>query len=250
MTPLTVITMWHDEAPLAGLFMRHYLTQGATAIHVIVDRDTTDNGPDIAAAYGATLHEGPVTAGMDDLAKVAALNALAATITEGYILVADADEFAYSPNGDPIRWGITEHLEMFPAPWYRVRYWQAYRHASEGPLDLRPVLEQRRHGSPAPFGQGHWCKPAIVRAALRPEWEPGHHYLRSAAFFGGSGPDLAGAHWAMAEPDLAVSRRLSRKARMSQVNYHAGLTSHDWHVTEAEIREECRQHEQDARQVE
>ena len=243
--------MWHDEAPLAGLFMRHYLTQGATAIHVIVDRDTTDNGPDIAAAYGATLHEGPVTAGMDDLAKVAALNALAATVTEGYILVADADEFAYSTIGTREPWTVAEHLDMYDCfPRFNVRYWQAYRHASEGPLDLRPVLEQRRHGSPAPFNQGHWCKPAIVRADLRPEWEPGHHYLRSTVIDGGSGPELAGAHWAMAEPDLAVARRLSRKVRMSQVNFQAGLTSHDWHVTEAEIREECRQHEQDARQVE
>lgn len=245
----TVLTMWHNEAPLAGLFMRHYLAAGAAAIHVIVDRDTSDAGPAIADRYGATLHFGPETAGMDDLAKVAALNALAATIADGYILVADADEFAYS--AETIagkRLSIAEHLAEQEAPYYRVSYWQAYRHTSEGPLDTRPVLEQRRHGCSLPFGQGHWDKPAIARADLHPQWEPGHHYL-CRPFLGWSGWDLAGAHWAMAEPDLAVARRLSRRDRMSQVNFQAGLTSHQWHVTEAEIREECQQHENDPEQV-
>lgn len=246
----TVLTMWHNEAPLAGLFMRHYLAQGAAAIHVIVDRDTSDAGPAIARRYCARLHRGPETAGMDDLAKVAALNALAATITDGYILVADADEFAYSTEGPGgARLSIAEHLELHPAKWYGVRYWQAFRHVSEGPLDTRPVLEQRRHGCSLPFGQGHWCKPAIVRADLHPAWKPGHHYVEHDTY-GKGGPELAGAHWAMAEPDLAVARRLSRRDRMSQANFQAGLTSHQWHVTEAEIREECQQHENDPIQVE
>jgi hypothetical protein len=37
---------------------------------------------------------------------------------------------------------------------------------------------------------------------------------------------------------------------MSHVNFQAGLTSHQWHVTETEIREECQQHENDPIQVE
>jgi len=245
MTPLTVLTMWHDEAPLSGLFMRHYLTHGATAIHVIVDRDTTDNGPAIAEAYGATLHEGPVTAGMDDLAKVAALNAVAATITEGYILVADADEFAYSPQHQR----LVTHLDYHAAPRYAVEFWQAYRHVTEGHIDLRPVLEQRRHGCDLPFGQGHWLKPSVVRADLRPQWTPGHHYLVAGASMPGSGPLLRGAHWAMADEWLAVRRRCRARDRMSRCNYGAGLTSHNWHVTETEIREECKAHENDPRQV-
>lgn len=242
---LTVISKWYNERALARLWCEHYLAQGATALRIIIDPDTDDDCAKIAATYGAEFVAAAPCGGFDEAAKMGAVNAIAATITEGYILVVDADEFAYSPEG--LR--LVHHLMFSPAPCHAVQYWQAYRHETEGPIDARPVLKQRRHGIAEPFGQGaaHWCKPAIVAASCRPQWGPGHHNLTSPQV--DTVCDLRGAHWAMADEELAVKRRLRARGRMSQRNYKTGMTSHNWHVTEAEIRRECAEHQKDEVQV-
>lgn len=48
-----------------------------------------------------------------------------------------------------------------------------------------------------------------------------------------------GVHWAMADPGLAVERRLVKRSRQGAKNKVAGLTSHDWNVTECQILNEC-----------
>lgn len=242
---LSVVSMWHNEEAFARLWCEHYLAQGADSLHIVIDHDTDDDCARIAEVYGARIVQGPECKGFDEAAKMASVNAIAATIEDGYILVADADEFAYSP--EYLR--LSDHLDLFPAECHRVQYWQAYRHETEGPIDGRPVLNQRRHGAADPFGQGldHWCKPAIVAAECRPRWGPGHHSL--AAYPTSTKCDLRGAHWAMADVELAVKRRMRAKARMSRRNFATGMTSHNWHVTEEEIRRECDRHIKDEVQV-
>jgi hypothetical protein len=241
---LSVVSRWYNESALARLWCEHYMEQGADALHVIIDPDTDDDCADIASSCGANIIDGADCGGFDEAAKMAEVNAVAAQIAEGYVLVVDSDEFAYSP----VRLDLARHLLHFPAQCHAVQYWQAYRHETEGPIDGRPVLAQRRHGMANPFGQGHWCKPALVAAACRPQWGPGHHSVTTAAPLE-TVCDLRGAHWAMADVDLAIKRRLRARARMSRRNYQTGMTSHNWNITEAEIRRECAQHLNDGAQI-
>jgi hypothetical protein len=59
---------------------------------------------------------------------------------------------------------------------------------------------------------------------------------------------LTGAHWAMADPALAIERRIKgRKERMALEQYQHGHSTHNWHVTEADILAQCAAHANDGR---
>ncbi|MCX6007822.1 MAG: hypothetical protein NTZ34_11280, partial [Chloroflexi bacterium] len=48
-----------------------------------------------------------------------------------------------------------------------------------------------------------------------------------------------GAHWQMADPSIAVDRRMKCRARMSERNKALGMAWHNYNVTGEGIRAEC-----------
>jgi 2-polyprenyl-3-methyl-5-hydroxy-6-metoxy-1,4-benzoquinol methylase len=52
----------------------------------------------------------------------------------------------------------------------------------------------------------------------------------------------AGVHWMMADPSVALDRRMKRRARQSDKNKAHGFGIHVWNVTEESIRAECTRH--------
>lgn len=245
---VTVISMWHNEGVLAPLFLLHY--RWADRIIVLVDCATDDDTWDALRAerqrrgvdLSYSMYAFPD--GLDDERKAAALTELARNCTTDWVLCVDADEFAFA-SGEPIPCVLRRHEQERALG---VSYRTVYRHRTDSDLNLAmEPLEQREHGNPTKgtsYGQQHFTKPAFVRPSPTFRWAPGHHYAEGVEW---CFSPFDGAHWCMADPDLAVRRRLSRKARMSKNNYQKGLTVQHWHVTEEEIRAECAAHLDDPR---
>lgn len=239
---IEVISMWYNEAVLAPLFFRHY--RDVAAITLLIDGDTDDQTmAEIGIAQEAEI---PVrwstfrfNDGLDDALKSEALSYCARESKADWVLCVDADEFAFC-SGTTLRVGLEAHSA---ASVLGVAYRTVYRHHTDGELwPHLPPLSQRTHGDPrkgVSYGQSHFIKPAFVRPSESLRWSPGHHYVDGTPSFA---VPFDGAHWCMADPDLAIARRMARRRRMSTANYRNGYTVQHWHVTEAEIREECARH--------
>jgi glycosyltransferase involved in cell wall biosynthesis len=238
---IAIVTMWFNEAFLAPLFFRHY--EGLVdRICVILDDDSDDETEAICRAFGADVIKFHFPDGMDDDLKIEQYNKVAGALPHDWILGLDADEFLHQPEKarDLIE-GMGHEFDFI-----RVEWWQMYQHETEDRLNRVIVpFDQRRHGDRASFikkpGQ---FKPCIVKNEKPFKWMPGCHELignlKEAGFI------LSGAHWANADCDLAIKRRIAgRKNRMSQVNKHKGYTTHNFNVTEQEIKDLCDRHRND-----
>lgn len=220
-----IITMWHNEEFLAPLFLKHY--ERADRITVVLDDCTDDT---LSYLSGCDVQE-IKTGGLDDINKGKLLSSLASESDADVRIVVDADEFVYQ----------TQDIEVLPGFVYSVGFYEVFRHASDTDISLdRPPLQQRKHGNPVrgqSFGQNHFIKPIVFGKGVEVWLAPGNHYLMSAdPIIDGC---FDGAHWAMADLDVALARRGEKKVRMSQRNYQNGLTSHDWNVTPAQIMADC-----------
>lgn len=108
-----------------------------------------------------------------------------------------------------------------------------------------PVLWLRRHGDPnrTAGGNANYQKPIIVKAGLGLWWGVGlHNYAENPRVRVASGR-FDGAHWRMADPDLAVSRRLrGRRENVSAEDIENRWSYDNFDITESEIRAECAAH--------
>lgn len=252
---IEVITMWYNESFLAHLFLEHY--KFADKIHIFYDEDTTDNTLDIISKFtNVNVIPFRFPDKMDDIIKVAKLNKLCLELDCDWVISVDADEFVFPlPLGLDIREALAQESE------YDVLFaqlWQVYRHHSDGDLNQSlPAVQQRRHGDPNVTEgiNAMYVKPIIVRPRAKIQWQPGCHALKKKKGLAnvwekiaGNKPTISprllyGSHWAMADPDFAVDRRIKgRKERQSRVNLEKKLTEHQHHITEEKIRMECRQH--------
>ncbi len=221
-----IISMWHNEALLAPLFMDHY--KRADKITLILD-DCTDDTRNFID--GVELYE-IGTGSLDDINKAYTLSQVANDSDADVRIVVDADEFIYP---------LSDDLEVLPGEVYSVGLWEVFRHGLDKDIDLtQPPLQQRKHGNPQrgqSFGQDHFIKPIVFGKDTIINLLPGNHSL-------GNGLDVIddcfdGVHWAMADPVIALHRRGLKRARMSTRNKQLGLTSHDWNVTAPEILGTC-----------
>lgn len=228
---MNIITMWHNEEYLAPLFLNHYAA--VDQIIIILD-DCTDGSRDHIAQSTAPCEVLEVkTGGLDDIMKAQILSDVLNIKNHMPRAVVDSDEFIYSVNDIPIAPGCV----------YSVGLWEVFRNEKDSDIDRAlPPLQQRVYGNETCgqcFGQDHFVKPIIFGPGIIARLAPGNHSLvgPSEVIDG----QFEGAHWAMADPELAIQRRLTKRARMSKVNYDNGLTSHDWNITEEVIRAECEQ---------
>jgi hypothetical protein len=230
---------YNDEKLLPHL-LSHY--DFADAIHVIIDSATTDRSAEVCKRFpNVDVQYFTFPDGFDDDLKVAKINEVAADCRD-WVINVDTDEFAFCPDLSSLR----GFLESTDSSLVYVNYWQVYRHRSESNLDLmfRPLL-QRRHGDPNQgvcYGFPLFNKPAIVRRILNPVWHPGNHALKinPRGDMKVKYSQINGAHWAMADVDIAIQRRiLGQQKRQSQNNLDHDMCVQHWNITEADIRREC-----------
>lgn len=238
---LSIITMWYDEAFLAPFFLSHY--SYADKIHILLDTDTTDNTRAICARYpNVEIEDFTFPDMMDDNLKIIKINEVTARAAADWVFAVDADELIFPANGE----SVEAVLERQTGNLLHAQMWQVYRHATDADLDpAQPAIYQRRHGDPSLTSGINrlYVKPIIVRPEVGIEWYPGCHFYKPNEKIVVSPDKFWGAHWQMADVDMAVDRRIrGRKERQSEVNLTFGYSVLHHHVTEREIRDTCTWH--------
>lgn len=235
-----VISAWYNEEILAPLFLQHY--DFADEIHIILDSATNDHTKEVLNnSRNVTIHniEYPKD-GLDWLLKQEKVNEVYSKLKTDWVIVADADEFVYKRGQN-----LKDFLAKQDCQIMWAKLYQVYRHETDGDLDLYiPPLKQRRHGIPLePLGVQYlpnraYYKPIVIKSGLNPRWDCGcHNYFNKTLIEGKE--VLDGAHWHMADPHLAVKRRLQTKARQGKRNLELGLGIQNHFVTEGEILYDC-----------
>jgi hypothetical protein len=235
--------MWYNEEDLAPFFLSHY--SWVDEIRILIDTDTTDRTVDLLRKHpNVKIYPFSFPDGMDDWLKIMAINDAANDLPTDWRLAVDADEFVFTSDGSSPK----QRLEEAIGDLIVCIFYQVYRHISDTDLDpCNPSILQRRHGDPNIVSgiNAMYCKPCLVRNGIKIAWGPGCHHIENHDLSVG-GPAWDGAHWAMADPALAIKRRIyGRRDRMSRFNLDHGLTYHNHHVTEEEILSECKVHEND-----
>jgi hypothetical protein len=239
---IAVLSMWHNEEFLAPFFLNHY--DFADSIHLVIGKDTLDQSREIASrAPNVTIEDFTFPGGLlNDTIKIHKFNEMLRASDADWTIAVDADEFI---------WPLTFEqpatiLERQEGNLLYAKMWQVYRNYMEGFLDpTRPPFDQRRHGNP----KWHHIKPIIVRRDAQIAWDTGHHnYIKPAPWVRESDEFFVGAHWAMADEDMAIRRYIAgRQKRMSQENLDKRHGFHTFDLTPEGIREECRRHLHDPR---
>lgn len=238
-----LMTMWYNEEDFAHFFLKHY--SWVDKINLILDADTNDKTVEIAAAYpNVEIEYFKFPDMMDDLIKVQKFNNKYKELKCDWVILVDSDEFIFNKN---LHSNFSNDLENELNDVIHSQLWNVYRHNTEYDLNIDiPISSQRRHGQKEIFGgnQNLYLKPSIVRGQLENvEWKPGNHFLNINKQRQQPQVILPGAHWAMADVDLAVKRRIyGRKLRQSQFNLIHGMTVQHHNITEEQIREECKMH--------
>jgi len=212
---IEIVTMWYNEAFLAPFFLSHY--HYADKIHLILDADTNDNTREICKRFGNVEIEGFTFPDMmDDLLKIQKINSVVSAQNCDWVFAVDADEFIFPANNESVA-GI---LSRQKANLLYVQMWQIYRHNTDKDLDSsKPAIFQRRHGDPN-ISRGInrlYNKPIIVKPEIGIKWLPGCHKHERNENIIVSRDKFLGAHWAMADVEMAIERRIrGRKERQSK----------------------------------
>jgi hypothetical protein len=235
---IELITMWYNEEDFAPFFLNHF--SWVDNIHLIIDADTNDNTVEIAKKYpNVTIEYFQFPDMMDDVLKVNKLNDTYRGKDADWVIIVDSDEFIFNSDlGNDFR----NELEASSEQVIFARLWNVYKHTSESNLDMSiQISQQRKYGILDMKGQtACYTKPSIIRGRQDAFLAVGNHSVNINGTKATSKQILEGSHWAMADEELAVKRRIyGRKLRQSQVNLTTGLTIQNHKITEEEIRNEC-----------
>lgn len=247
---IAAVVMAYNEELLLPLFLRHYAY--LDEICVLYETDSNDRTLSLLRqAPNVVIKPCHIEAGLDDIAKAQYLTEALHSIEADWAYILDCDEFIFPPGEAPQ--GFLSRQDSQGYNVVRAAMFQVYRHRADTSINLAtPPIRQRVHGDPDVTSlttdihrdsNWHYIKPIVVKPATGLVVEPGHHSL------GGDGrisPELYyGAHWAMADPSVAVVRRMSNKARISARNKERHMGWQHWEVTEEWIRAECAKHMDD-----
>ncbi len=236
-----VVSAWYNEEILAPIFLRHY--SWADRIHILYDSDTNDGTLSVLEGDPRVeIHPITYPNGIDWEIKSRTVNEIAMGVGSEWVIAVDADEFIWSINGEPMK----EWLGRQKGNVVWAAMWAVYRNREEKDIDERSVMEQRRHGDTTPgvtYGMSGWVKPCVAKVETGIEWTCGiHSYVDSNPRIRVCEEFLVGAHWAMADPELAVRRRMAQSKRQSENNVRLGHGYQNFNVTEVGIRDECERH--------
>lgn len=237
-----VLCTCFDEALMLPYFLSHYTKEGWDSIHVMLDRETTDNSAEICSKFSNTMvKECGMKAGLQEEEKVAILKKefdVMCAEDFDWLAVLDTDEFIVPPAGT-VGGLAKEFLErqkecdcvvskMFPV----------YRHRTDRDLDPSYTpLRQRLHG-----GSPRWneIKPNVLKADPKFALTIGMHKLGQEMLI--SPVAFTGVHWADADPAISVPRRLRQKARFSKENLEKGWGIQHHNCTFYSIMQEAAEH--------
>ena len=241
---VAALTMVYNEALILPYFLRHY--SYVDEIRVLFETDTSDSSLEILhCAPNVLVEKCHIDGGLDDVAKINLFNDALSSIKADWVYVVDPDEFIFPPNESPCDFLRRQDADVVQSAMYQV-----YRHRNDRDLDPNlPPVPQRAHGDPNPFSNEEsarrpsntfYIKPNIVRPWIGARFLPGHHVLEGRAPL--SSEAYVGAHWQMADPAIALQRRMERKARLSERNRSLRMGWQNFDVEEEEIQAECDRH--------
>jgi len=241
---IAAVAMVYNEALILPYFLRHY--RYLDEIHVLYETDSTDESLEILMqAPNVIIEKCHIEGGLDDFEKINLINKVVQRNKADWIYVVDPDEFVFPPNESP-----HDFLKRQSRDVVRSAMFQVYRHRSDRDLDpsLAPV-PQRTHGDLDLFStetrtnrasNNLYIKPNIVRPSKRIRFLPGHHKIEGNPRT--SREQYVGAHWQMADPSIAIARRMERKARISERNRAHKMGRQHYDVSVDNIKEECEGH--------
>lgn len=230
-TKIFVISHWYNEELLAPLFLKHYAF--ADEIHILLDIDTNDNTREILSRQSNIVIDNAYCGGFDDAEKTKNLNRAISNVKEGWIYVVDADEFIFPENFEDVQ----TFLGRQTADVVKCINFHVYRHSTEKDIDYeKEVIPQRIHALNGGREFRNWfIKPSVFRASAGVVLTIGNHsYLGEYTC---STERYIGAHWKLADMEIAIRRRLSNKERMSFENKRKGYSNHEFHITKERIEQ-------------
>jgi len=241
---ITVISRWFNEAMLAPFFLSHYAF--ADEILILLDEATTDGTAEIISRYPNAKIKNYKLPGKINYSFTTELVTQAAAITDGdWLICPDTDEFVFPAGGGDVRMA----LGQADGNLIYTHMWQVYRHRTDKDLDLSwPIIRQRRHGDPnRTVGfNGMYRKPIILKTGLGITWTPGFHKYLNNPRIQVSHTGFDGAHWIMADINLAIARRMrGRRELQSDANLRRTWGFQNFDITEEKIRADCKAHEND-----
>jgi glycosyltransferase involved in cell wall biosynthesis len=241
---IAALTMIYNEALILPYFLKHY--EYLDEIHVLYETDSTDRTLEILKkAPNVIIRNVHINEGLDDIDKVGLLNNALREIKTDWVYVLDSDEFIFPPYEPP-----HDFLRRQDHNVVRAIMFQVYRHRTDKDLDPSlPPVPQRIHGDPDVLSDieqpnrdrnVRYIKPIVVRPSDGIQFAPGNHIIEGKVDIS---PDFyLGAHWQMADPLIAIDRRLKNKARLSARNKANGMGWQHFNITEEWIRTECDSH--------
>jgi 2-polyprenyl-3-methyl-5-hydroxy-6-metoxy-1,4-benzoquinol methylase len=242
---IAAVTMVYNEALILPYFLRHY--EYLDEIHVLYETDSTDETLSILKqARNVVIENCHIRGGLDDIEKVGLMNEALRHIRADWVYVLDSDEFIFPYNESPH--DFLKRQKNYNV--VRAAMFPVFRHRTDKDLDPSlPPVPQRIHGNPDLFSPAQepnrasavlYIKPIVVRPSDRIWFLPGNHVTRGHVKI--SPEFYAGVHWEMADPSIAIDRRMKRKARISERNRAHGLGTQNWNVTEEWLKAECDRH--------
>jgi hypothetical protein len=237
---LIAITWLHNDAMIAPFIMSHYAF--ADKMIVMVDDRTTDSSAEIASRYP----NAQIMPFFSDKANCKVCTDAVNNVMKGldcdWIINTCNDEFAFPKNGADWR----ETLSSVSGNVVYVDMWQVYRHRTDSDLDpSKPAIYQRRHGDPnRDTGiNAAYKKPMIVAPGCGIEFTIGFHSCKPNNNIVVAEKRFDGAHWIMADPALAIARRMrGTRANQNSMNLSAGWGYQHFDVDERRILRECEEH--------
>ncbi len=242
---IAAVTMVYNEALVLPYFLRHY--SYLDEIHVLYETDTTDESLEILMrAPNVVVEKGHIEGGLDDIEKINLINKAVQRIKADWVYVVDPDEFIFPPNNE----SPYSFLKRQSCDVVRSGMYQVYRHRDDKDLDPTvPPVPQRVHGDPDLFStvqesnrasNSVYIKPNVVRPSKTIRFLPGHHQIEGDPQ---ASPDLyVGSHWQMADPSIAIARRMERKARVSERNKAHKMGWQHFDISIEKIKDECDRH--------
>lgn len=243
-----VVTMWYNELVLGLLFLKHYAF--AADVRVILDADMppamlADHEYLVSLYPNVTSTRYKFPEMMDAELKHQRLQQeFDSMLACDWVLVVDADEFVFALPFEP----MCDFLACQGGNVVYAHMWQVYRHVTDKDIDLTmPAILQRQHGDPdmTTWYNSHYIKPCVAKPSAHVKFGVGCHTVGGDDITPSAG-NLYGTHWKMADPALAIERRITNgRLRQSPQNIARNHQCHDFNITEAQILAECAAHAND-----
>lgn len=239
---VAVLSKWYNEIELAPYFMKHY--EWADEFLIYLEKTSNDGTVEFLKQFPKVkiIWGGEEDGKLNDYACCTALSDIAANSNADWIIFCDADEFVYGLNFEPVR----DVLYRANGNVIYTHMWNVFRHITDKDLDpTQPPLFQRRHGDPCRIPE--CVKPNVIRPEIGIRWGVGCHYIMSSSkLIIPSSVRFDGSHWQSADFDIACKRRIKGvKERLSETNLINLWASHNFYVTEQELRNLMEAHKND-----